>query len=65
MAAGRMRVASSQRDVGIQIFYKATSCLLVRAASFRSEHGAGMPREPSGWKPDLHFQTHSQPELCS
>jgi hypothetical protein len=37
-----------------------TSCLPVRAASCRPEHGAGMPPEPSGWKPDPHSQTGSQ-----
>jgi ATP-dependent helicase/nuclease subunit A len=37
-----------------------TSCLPVRAASCRPNSGAGMPRESSGWKPDLHLQTGSE-----
>ena len=36
-----------------------TSCLPVQAASCRLNDGAGLPREPSGWKPDPHFQTAS------
>ena len=37
-----------------------TSCLPVRAAYCRLKDGARMPRQPSGWKPDLHFQTRYQ-----
>ena len=40
-----------------------TSCLPVQAASCRLKHGARMPREPSGWKPDPHSQTRSESAL--
>jgi len=40
------------------------ACLAFRAASCRRKPGARLPRQPSGWKPDRHFQRRSQPEPC-